>query len=219
MNPHCILCVPALAGSQSTVHLPIGRFTTSKKWGLWPIPRLRFVRWGAKQKNPCATATEWNARRVPDVLGDDLVGAIAEVEVNEIGEAGHRSQAKSRTRQSLVGKEEDAMRCVAQGMSPKLRDARGIYTAKLAAVGGRSTEAGQGVYHLKLEIKCGLFSRSLNNLCQQFKKRYCPPFISLFFRPLVQLCKSSSQLGRRLKFSFFSGRTNSRSDHLTRPKW
>ena len=72
----------------------------------------------------------------PDVLGDDLVGAIAEVEVNEIGEAGHRSQAKSRTRESLVGKEEDAMRCVAQGMSPKLRDARGIYTAKLAAVGG-----------------------------------------------------------------------------------
>ena len=154
----------------------------------------------------------------PDVLGDDLVGAIAEVEVNEIGEAGHRSQAKSRTRESLVGKEEDAMRCVAQGMGPKLGDARGIYTAKLAAVGGGSTEAGQGVYHLKLEIKCGLFSRSLNNLCQQFKKRYCPPFISLFFRPLVQLCKSSSQLGRRLKFSFFSGRTNSRSDHLTRPK-
>ena len=133
------MCVPALAGSQSTVHLPIGRFTDIQKseaFGLFP----GYGSSGGGQKNPCATATEsateWNARRVPDVLGDDLVGAVAEVEVNEIGEAGHRSQAKSRTRQSLVGKEEDAMRCVAQGMSPKLRDARGIYTAKLAAVGG-----------------------------------------------------------------------------------
>jgi len=72
------------------------------------------------------------------------------------------------------------MRCVAQGMGPKLGDARGIYTAKLAAVGGGSTEAGQGVYHLKLEIKCGLFSRSLNNLYQQFKKILPVIYLSIF---------------------------------------
>jgi hypothetical protein len=42
----------------------------------------------------------------PDVLGDDLVGAVTQVEVNEIGEAGHHSQhrQKTRTQESLVGK-------------------------------------------------------------------------------------------------------------------
>jgi hypothetical protein len=58
----------------------------------------------------------------------------------------------------LVGKEEDEMRCVAQGMSPKTGDARGIYTAKLAAVGGwRWREYGSraGRVSFKFRDKCG----------------------------------------------------------------
>jgi hypothetical protein len=50
------------------------------------------------------------------------------------------------------------MRCVAQGMSPKTGDARGIYTAKLAAVGGwRWREYGSraGRVSFKFRDKCG----------------------------------------------------------------
>jgi hypothetical protein len=49
----------------------------------------------------------------PDVLCYDLVSAVAEVEVNEIGEAGHISQVESRTRE--IFRREEVVRWLARG--------------------------------------------------------------------------------------------------------
>lgn len=70
----------------------------------------------------------------PDVLGDDTVCAVAEVEVNEIGETRHRSQAEGKSARELSREEEEVMRCVSQWTSLKPGGTRGIYTAKRGCV-------------------------------------------------------------------------------------
>jgi len=153
----------------------------------------------------------------PDVLGNDLVGAITQVEVNEIGEAGHQSQhrQKARTQESLVGKKK-CLSEVSQWMV-RSREAQGLFIQRSWLRWGRQmdTEAGQGVYHFHLEIKCDFFSSSLNiiYIYRQFKK--IVSIIYVLCSAVVQGIVSTWEIVS--VFYFLSGITNSTSDqtHVT----
>jgi len=81
----------------------------------------------------------------PDVLGDDLFGAVTQVDVNEICEAGHHSQHRQKTKNTRKLSRQEQLSAVSQWMV-RSREAQRLFIERSWLRWGRQreTEAGQG---------------------------------------------------------------------------